>query len=376
VIANGAYRTIAVVKAGNGLQADEHEFTVTPNGSALITAYSPVKTSLSSAGGTPNGIAIDCAIQQIDIRTGLVMWEWHALGNVDVSESYSKAPTVPTTPYDYFHLNSIEPLPEGNFLISARNTWGVYKLSGHTGAILWRLGGKKSSFALGPGVQFAYQHDARQLPNGQITLFDDEGAPTIKPPTRGEIVNLDLKSRRATLAQSLVRTPGPLTTASQGNVQTLPGGDRMLGWGGLPNFTEFDSSGQIVFDGQLARGEFSYRVYRFPWTGRPAQAPAVAAKTQSQAEPVCKPAKPGEASCQALRLIRQTIVYMSWNGATDVASWRVLAGSSPSHLAAVATTTRSGFETNVSIPAASYVSAQALSSTGKVLASSRTVKSA
>lgn len=352
VIVNSAYHTVAVVKAGNGLQADEHEFTITPNGTALITAYSPVKTSLASAGGAPKGIAVDCAVQEIDIRTGLVMWEWHALGHVDVAESYSKAPTVSSTPYDYFHLNSIELLPEGNFLISARNTWGVYKLSAHTGAVLWRLGGKKSTFALGPGARFAYQHDARMLRNGQISVFDDEGTPPVNPPARGEILNLDLKAKRATLAQALVRTSGPLTTGSQGNVQLLTDGNRMLGWGGLPNFTEFDRNGQIVFDGQFPKGEMSYRVYRESWTGTPAHPPAVVARNVGAT----------------------TTVYMSWNGSTSVASWRVLAGSSPSHLAPATTVARSGFETNVSVPAATYASAQALGAAGNVLASTRTVK--
>ncbi len=374
VIANSAYKTIAVVRAGNGLRADEHELTVLPNGAALITAYSPVEADLSSAGGTPDGIAIDCAVQEIDIHTGLVMWEWHALGNVDVSESYSKAPTVARTPYDYFHLNSVQLLGEGDFLISARNTWGVYKLDAHTGAIVWRLGGKRSSFALGPGAQFAYQHHARMLSSGQLSVFDDEGTPQIKPPARGEIVNLDYKTHTATLAQSFVRTSGPLQTGSQGDVQLLAGGDRMIGWGGEPNFTEFDSAGKIVFDGQFPNGEMSYRVYRYPWTATPSQAPAIAASTQAANEPVCAHPKPGEPACLAILSRRQTTVYMSWNGATALASWRVLSGQSPSQLRPAATVAKAGFESNVSIPAAAYVQAQALDSEGKVLASSKTIK--
>ncbi len=187
VIANANYKTVAVVRAGNGLQADDHEFNVTPQGAAFVTAFSPVQANLTSAGGPAAGVAVDSVIQEIDIHTGLVMWEWHSLGHVDPSESYSKLPAVPSTPYDYFHVNSIVTDHDGNLLISARNTWGLYEIDGHSGAIIWRLGGKKSSFTLGPGVQFAYQHDATWQAKNEIGLFDDEGAPPVAPPSRGEV---------------------------------------------------------------------------------------------------------------------------------------------------------------------------------------------
>ncbi len=352
VIANANYKTVAVVRAGNGLQADEHEFTLTPEGSAYVLAYSPVQTSLASAGGPAGGLALDGVIQRIDIHTGLVMWEWHSIGHVDVSESYSKLPGLATNAYDYFHVNSLEPLKGGNFLISARNTWGLYELSGHSGAVLWRLGGKKSTFALGAGVPFAFQHDARMLPNGEISLFDDEGAPIVKPPTRGEIVKLDTKAKTATLAGQLVRTSGPLVTGSQGNAQSLSGGGWMVGWGGLPNLTEFNAAGQIVYDAQLPRGENSYRVYREQWSGQPSEPPALAARTTGAT----------------------TAVYASWNGATTVASWQLLTGPSASQLSPVSTTPKGGFETAVQAPAAPFVQVRALSATGRVLGTSKAVQ--
>ncbi len=353
VIANSSYQTVAVVRAGNGLAADEHEFTVTPQGSAYVLAYSPVQTNLSSAGGPAGGLALDCVIQQIDIRTGLVMWEWHSLGHVDVSESYSKLPGVPTNAYDYFHINSLTSDRHGNLLISARNTWALYDINGRTGAVMWRLGGKKSTFALGPGVPFAYQHNALWLANGEISLFDDEGAPPVKPPSRGETIKLDLKAKTATLAGQLVRTTGPLQTTSQGNVQPLPGGGSLVGWGGLPNLTEFNAQGQIVYDAQLPRGENSYRVYRQPWTGQPTEPPAIRVVTSGAV----------------------TAVYASWNGATTVASWQLLTGSSPAQLAAVSTTPNTGFETVIPAPAAPYLQVRALSAAGRVLGSSQAVKS-
>ncbi|HEX5225873.1 MAG TPA: arylsulfotransferase family protein [Solirubrobacteraceae bacterium] len=350
VIADANYRTVATVRAGNGLQADEHEFTITPQGTAYITAYSPVAQDLTPVGGAAHGIAIDCAVQEVDIRTGLVMWEWHSLGHVGLDESHSPAPGTPANAYDYFHLNSVDLDAHGDLLLSARNTWALYDVDHHTGAIRWRLGGKRSSFTLGAGVAFAYQHDATWLGAGEIGLFDDEGAPPVAPPSRGEAIALDPAAHTATLARSLVRT-APVTTSSQGDLQALPTGGWLVGFGGLPNFTEFDSAGAQVYDAQLPAGENSYRVYRQPWAGQPTSLPAVAADATTGT----------------------TIVYASWNGATTVASWQLLTGSDAHSLSAVSTTPWGGFETAIAAPAAPLYEVRALSATGKVLATSRAV---
>jgi hypothetical protein len=363
VIANSSYKTIATVKAGNGLQADEHELTLTPQGSAWTMAYSPVQTSLASAGGAPSGIALDGVIQRIDVHTGLVMWEWHSLGHVDVSASVSKPPNTPANPYDYFHINSLDTDSHGNILISARNTSALYEINPRTGAIVWTLGGKRSTFTLGPGVPFAYQHNALWLGNGEVSLFDDEGAPPVKPPARGEVVKLNTARKTATLASQFVRTPGLLTLCC-GNAQPLPGGNWMVGWGGLPNLTEFNAQGQMIYDAQLPRGEFSYRVYREQWHGQPSERLAIVAKNLA---PVCV-----RAPCPLQP--STTAVYASWNGATDVASWQLLAGPSADHLAVASTTPKSGFETVIPAPGAALFEVRALTAAGKVLATSGMVK--
>jgi hypothetical protein len=365
VIADANYKTVAVVKAGNGLQADEHEFTLTPQGAAFLLAYSPVQTSLSSAGGPASGLALDGVIQEIDIHTGLVMWEWHSLGHVDVAESYSKLPTVPTNPYDYFHINSLTTDTHGNVLISARNTWTLYQISAHTGGVIWRLGGKKSTFALGAGVPFAYQHNAQWVGSNEISLFDDQGAPPVKPPSRGELLKLDQKAKTATLVSQFVRTPAPLSTGSQGNMQTLPGGGWMIGWGGLPNLTEFTAQGQIAYDAQLPAGENSYRIYREPWSGQPTEPPAILARSSPGVCPgVCLQAPSPT-----------TAVYASWNGATTVVSWQLLTGPGPTQMTPVSTTPKNSFETTIPAPAAPFYEVRALSASGKVLGTSTAVHS-
>lgn len=351
VVADANYRTVALVRAGNGLRADEHEFTVTPRGTAWVEAYQPVRWNLSPAGGPAGGTAVDCVIQEVDIHTGLVMWEWHSLGHVEPAESYSHPPTEASGFYDYFHLNSIDVDAHGNLLVSARNTWAIYDIDHLTGTVRWRLGGRRSSFSLGAGVQFAYQHNALWLGPDLVSLFDDEGAPPVAPPSRGEVVRLDTAHRTATLATSLVRTSGPLTTGSQGDMQPLPGGGWMVGWGGLPNFTEFDAQGKAIFDAQLPAGENSYRVYRLPWVAQPLERPAL-----------------------AVRLSGDTATaYASWNGATTVDSWQLLVGADAHHLAPLITVARTGFETSVTVPAAPVFKVRALSAAGRVLAVSPAV---
>jgi outer membrane protein assembly factor BamB len=348
IIADTHYRTLARVKTGNGLLSDEHEFKLTPSGSAYLLAYSPVQMSLAGAGGPANGVALDGVIQQIDIRTGLVMWEWHSLGNVELTDSYSPPPTSSGGVYDYFHINSVVTDSRGNFLISARNTSSVYQINAHSGTLEWRLGGKHSSFTLGPGVQFAFQHNALWLAPGKVSIYDDEGAPPVKPPSRGEVIALDTNAHTATLATQYVRTP-PLITLCCGNTQPLPAGGAMVGWGGLPNLTEFNARGEIVYDATFPKGEFNYRVYREPWEAQPSEAPAVALRTTG-----------GTRSA-----------YVSWNGATSVASWQLRTGSSAAHLSTASSTPRSGFETVIPVPPSGFVQVRALSASGKLLAISK-----
>jgi hypothetical protein len=344
VIYNAHYRRIATVRAAEGYHADLHDFVITPRGTALISVYNPVSADLTSFGGPRNGIVYDCVIQEIDIRTGRVLFEWHSLGHVGLDETYFK-PTK-TIPDDYFHLNSIELDRDGNLIVSARNTWTVYKISHRTGQILWRLGGKRSSFRMGPGTQFAYQHDAQRQPDGTITIFDNGSNPQVHPQSRAIDLALNMKTMTATLLHQWTH-PNRLVANSQGNVQLLPNDDRFVGWGGEPNLTEFSPDGRVLFDAAMAPPDTSYRAYRFPWRATAPGHPAIALTTSRRGK---------------------VTVYASWNGATNVARWRILAGLNPQTLAAIAETPRTGFETKAVVyPTAPYVAVEAVSPSGRVL---------
>ena len=353
LVLNSHYQTIAKVPGGNGLQADLHEFQVAPREVAFITAYNPIRCDLASAEGSKDGTIVDTAIQEIDMKTGLVRWEWHSLDHVSVEESNAAAPSN-SSPWDWFHLNSIDPEPDGNLFISARSTWAGYQLEGGTGKILWRLGGTESSFKMGPGTETAWQHDGRILPNGEVTYFDDGSNPPVHPQSRGVRIALDLKTHEARLTASYAQSP-PLLAVSQGNMQTLPSGNSVVDFGAIPDIGEYAPDGSLLFDARLPLDMDSYRGFRHPWSGRPLTQPALTANLNNTSE--------------------QTIVHASWNGATEVASWRVLGGTASDSLKPGGIYPDNGFESEAIVAHKyAYVAVQALDSTGKVLATSPTVK--
>jgi hypothetical protein len=361
MIANSAYQQTQV-HAGNGFYADLHDFHLNPNNTAMMTVFNTIHCDLSSVGGSHSAAVTDGVFQEVDLATGLVRREWHSIDHVAMGDSYAVGTGSSTEwPFDYFHINSIDPLAEGNILLSARNTSTLYKLNGQTGQIIERIGGKHSTVKAGPDTTTAYQHDATLLPNGDISVFDNGGVPKVHPQSRGLLLAVNPTANTDSLVAQFTH-PKPISSGSQGDIQQLPNGDFFLGWGPVPYFSEFSPSGQLLFDAHMAKSDQSYRGYRFQWEGQPTEAPAIAAATTA--------AKNTAGATGAA-----TTVYASWNGATQVASWRVLAGASSGALAPVASAPRTGFETTIATPGAEgYVAVQALNASGAVLGTSRTIK--
>jgi hypothetical protein len=354
LVTDSRYRTVARIAGGNGLKADLHDFQIVPHEIAYITAYNPIRCDLSSMQGAPGGAIVDTAIQQIDMKTGLVRWEWHSLDHIGASESEVEVPTG-ATPWDYFHLNSIDPEPDGNILVSGRSTWASYQVEAGAGKVLWRLGGNRSSFKMGPGTRMAWQHDGRVLPDGELTYFDNGSNPPIHRQSRAVRIKLDLKAREARLISVYTHRNPPLLAASQGNMQTLAGGNTLVGYGGVPAISEYAKDGSLLLDAHQPFDMSFYRAFRFPWSARPLSPPAVLASLNDTGE--------------------ETIVHASWNGATEVASWRVLAGERPASLKAQAEIGVAGFASSTTLPVKhAYVAVQALDTAGHVLGTSRTVK--
>jgi hypothetical protein len=353
VILNRAYHETRRVRAGNGYHGDHHEFLITPQDTALLTIYNPVRWDLSSVGGPKDAMVLDGIVQKIDIESGEVHFEWHSLEHVGVEESYTRADKDQTEPFDYFHINSVDVDHDGNLLVSARKTFTVYKIDRKSGEVMWRLGGKRSSFAMGWGTGFRYQHDARRQPNGTITIFD-AGNMDIIDPSCGLVLKLDMDRLSASLVRKYAQ-PARRHVATMGNMQVLPNGNVFVGWGSEPLFSEFGSDGDLLFDASFPPLVESYRAFRFPWSGYPSEAPALVAEVGPEEE--------------------QLTLYASWNGATEVASWQVLAGPSSDKLRPVGPSAlREGFETAITVRTAEpYVRVEAKDRSHRVLGTSKAV---
>jgi hypothetical protein len=348
VIADASYRTIRRVQAGNRLRGDLHEFVLTPRGTALLTSYVVTKADLSSVCGSRHGSIQDAIFQEIDLATGRVLLEWHSLDHVALTESYAPV----SADWDFFHINSVDVDVDGGLLISARSTHTVYKLDS-SGSVVWRLGGRRSDFAMGPGTSFAWQHDARRQPDGTLTVFDNGATPAVERLSRGLILDMDEDAMTAGLVHQY--THPRVLAGSQGSVQLLDNGNVFVGWGEVPRVSEFDRSGRLLFDALLGEAYECYRAFRLPWSATPADAPAIAL------------ARGG----------REVTAHASWNGATGVHAWALLAGEREETLRPVASARSRGFETSLRAASAGPCFAvAALEASGQTLGRSPTVTAA
>jgi hypothetical protein len=342
------YRTVAQVNAPPGFELDFHDIALTSRGTAYIIANKTMSLSLTCCGGPASGELYDQLIFEINVKTGRVVWRWDPLQHVPLRESYTGMP-LNHGPWDPYHFNSISFGPAGAPIVSARNTWAAYWIDRRTGGVFATLGGKRSTFSFLPGARFAWQHDVLQQPSGQVSMFDDEAVPAVGKQSRGLVLSLNWTHHTASVAHEYL-LPKAALAGSQGDLEPLPNGNVFIGWGQLPFFSEYSATGNLLYMGNLPGPDESYRDFRVQWTGVPSEPPALALAQTSGG----------------------TDVYASWNGATSVATWQLLAGPSTSALAAVGgPVARNGFETLLSTTnVGPYYAVQPLDGAGHVLATS------
>jgi EmrB/QacA subfamily drug resistance transporter len=354
VVVNQHYQTVARLKAKDGWVLTLHEFLISGE-DAWVTANKNIPMNLSKYGGAYNGTLIDSAVQEYNLKTGRLVRNWDAIEHIPLGDSHASLPTN-GFPWDAYHINSIDLAGNGDFLVSMRNMWAAYLVNGESGHIQWTLGGRHSSFKFGPNASFEWQHDVR-IEGSTVSVFDDHccqltGGGTSVPatgPSRGLVLNLNQGARTATLVDQY-GDRGNFESEYMGDTQQLPNGNAFVGWGSEPYFSEYSRTGKLLLEGEWPGPNLSYRATLEQWVGLPLTAPAGAARQTGSG----------------------TTVYASWNGATQVARWRVLAGSSTGNLKAVASASRSGFETAIPV-AQGYGSfeVQALDSAGQAIGTSR-----
>jgi EmrB/QacA subfamily drug resistance transporter len=356
VVVDRHYRTVARLHGKNGWILTLHAFVIDGD-HVWVTANKNVRRDLSKYGGAYNGAVVDSAVQEYDLASGKLLRSWDALENIPLSDSHAIPPTN-GFPWDAYHVNWIDLVDHDTVLVSMRNTWAAYLVDAGAGRIRWTLGGAHSSFDLGPGAEFEWQHDVALRPGSVVTMFDDHccqvrGADTYLPataPSRALVLKLDQNTRKATLVAEYGKESN-LATSYMGNAQPLPNGNMLVSWGSQPYLSEYSKSGKLLLYAVFPKPNIVYRVNRRQWVGLPSSRPSGAARREDDGK---------------------TTVYASWNGATRVASWRVLAGAGTDPVAAVASARKSGFESAIRV-ASRYTrfEVQALDAGGQTIGTSR-----
>ena len=354
IVVNQHYQPVARLKGRNGWKLTLHEILIEGQ-HAWVTANKDIPSNLSSYGGTYNGTLVDSAVQEYDLKTGKLLYNWDALKHIPLGDSEATLP-INGFPWDAYHINSLQLVNGETFLVSMRDTWAAYLVNIKTDRIEWTLGGRHSSFKFGPQAAFRWQHDVRLQPGGIVTLFDDHccqltgGGTYVEAaaPSRGLVLQLNGATHTATKVADYGSGYG-IEADYMGDLQPLANGNVFIGWGSRPYITELTHSGQPLLEGKLPGSNLSYRATLAQWVGLPLYPPVGAARQAGGA----------------------SMVYASWNGATQVSSWRVLAGPSPNRLSKVASAVRSGFESAIAVPG-SYPSfeVQALDANDRVIGTS------
>lgn len=343
-IADEHYNVVETVTPGGELSSDIHEFRLTPDGHALITSYQEVVTDLSAVGGPQDGRIYDCIASVVDIERRQTLFQWNALDHVPVSESPAKY--SPGQVLDPYHMNSIALDPDGNLLISMRALSTVFNVDPRTGAVNWRLGGGQSTFRLGDGVEFAYQHDVEMPDANTITLFDNHFEGNAGQTSGGSVpsslkwIRLDRAARTASLIRAQPH-PDKLSSGAMGNLQQLPAGGTFSGWGTAGHIAEFAADGTMLYDVALTGG--TYRAYLTEWTGTPVEPPEM--------------------------VFAGDTVHAVWNGATGVRRWRLRHGPQGTAMTVLATVDWAGYDTALARGGATdgYYQLQALDAGGNVV---------
>ncbi len=363
-IANSSYEIIKTVRTVGGVEADLHEFNITPQGTALLTAYRTIpNVDLSDVHGpSSGGYLLSGVAQEIDIETGELVFEWDSWksGDVPLWETYETLGPgdggygTAARPFNYFHINSIAAYDDEHLLISGRNTWTVYLVSKATGHVVWRMNGKKSSFDMDPAARFYWQHHVRPHAGNLMTVFDNGASPAEETHSRALVLQVDVAKKQVALHKQYIHPGEVLLAGAMGSAQLLSDG-MFVGWGTCPNFSQFDYTGRLLLDGTIAKGAASYRAFTQNWTGLPTDLPAVAVRHPSSGS--------------------GAIVYASWNGATGIASWAVYAGETAKSVKEVGTARSSGFETAITVSnSGPWFAAAALDRAGHTMARSEPVK--
>ncbi|OAA72302.1 Arylsulfotransferase [Cordyceps fumosorosea ARSEF 2679] len=370
-------------KGSRDLRDDVPDMRVTRDDTVLLATYETVSWDCSAVGGPADAPLQDSGFQEIDPATNEVLFAWSAREHFNLGDSFATYDTDfgvgSPAGFDFFHLTSVEKSEDGNYLVSSSHLSALAMIDGRDGHVVWTLGGKNSDFKDmhgGNATAFAWQHDAQLVGGDEVVLFDNHGRSSTGRPaaSRGLRLRLDLEQKTVELVKEFHRPEGGVRSGSGGGVQLLKEGHAMVAWGGSDGspaaaFVEYNKAGQPVMDVRLGSDDdasitthdATYRVSRHRWQGEPTWPPSVAVDAPSGST-------------------AGATVYVSWNGATDVSHWAILASDTPDTVShyknVIARANRTGFETQITLDngeggvSRRYIGAAALSAAGDVMGAS------
>ena len=355
------YQIIKKYQAGNGYTTDLHDLLLLPNGNVILMAYDDETVDMSKVvpGGKTNATVTGLIVQELDPSNN-VIYQWRSWDFVSFTDSTA---SLTDDKIDLVHGNGLALASDGNLLVSSRNLSEITKVNLQTGAVIWRLGGKANQFQFVNDQPFAYQHNIGQLPNGDITVFDNHGTEQSPAPSRGVEYKVDEVNKTVTKVWEFLDNP-PIFATFMGDTQRLSDENTFLDWGApftgsgyqFVNITEVNPQNQVIFQLAFDQPYVSYRAFRAPWQGSPLTKPDLAFKEDGSG---------------------LLLLGYSWNGATEVASWKVYGGSSPSSLSLVDQKAKTGFETQTQLtsilPGECYFQAAAIDKNGNEMARSAVV---
>lgn len=353
LIANNRYEIVNQFRAGNEyIGGDFQEFVITPQETGLIIVNNVISWDLSEVGGSSSAFAVDSIVQELEIESGAVLYEWHSLDAIPLTDSQVEVTGEDDEELDYCHVNSATIDFDGSIVISARNIWSIHKLHRSTAEVIWTLGGTGNDFAGGEAIETAWQNDVRTFPGNIYSVFDNGAVPKVHDESRGLRLALDPDGMTAEV-QSAFTHPDEILSRREGSMQALPNDNVLIGWGNVPVISEFAKDGALIQDWTIPEGRETYRAFKFPWIGVPAEEPRLVIERDEN---------------EALN------GYVSWNGDTETKSWRLLAGAAEDALEVRATVERTGFETTIPVSANDlFFAAEALDANGNASARSNVV---
>lgn len=267
VTMDSGYTVLDSFVTANGYSTDEHDFQITENGHYLLIAKGERHVDMSQivSGGNSDAILYDTHIQEFDAHKNLI-FQWLCYEHYDVRDAIHEDLTAKAI--DWVHINSVAEDYDGNLIISSRNLSEITKIDRHSGAIIWRFGGRNNQFEfVNDDLGFSYQHDARPVPGApnHYTLFDN-GNFHNPPFSRALEYALDTLSMQAVKVWEY-RADGQRFAGRLGNVQRLSNGNTLINWGQsyLPKVTEVSPQGAVVYEADFETSSTCYRTFRFPW---------------------------------------------------------------------------------------------------------------